>query len=236
MIGSLARHTLSAATMFCAATFVVLAAGLAYLWISGRMNDEKAHQILGVVYGVDLAAIEAKYAPSQKPVESEQPAFDDVIEKRLEKSLDFDLRETSMDKALIELRTLEDDLRSQRERFDARLREFEKRISDLQQETLDEGLANVQLKLEAIQPKQAKDLILKMIAEPAGENDDSLDAAVTILKNMSVEKSRKIIAEFKTPEEVEQLHKILGRIRLGQPISDMLSEVRQETGPQRSQQ
>jgi hypothetical protein len=194
------------------------------------MNREKTDQILAVVYGVDLAAIEAKYAPAQKPLESEQPSFDDLIEKRLEKSLDFDLRETSMDKALIELRTLEDDLRSQRERFDARLREFEKRVSDLQQDTLDEGLANVQLKLEAVQPKQAKDLIMKMIAEPAGENDNSLDAAVTILKNMSVEKSRKIIAEFKTPEEVEKLHEILGRIRLGQPISDMLSEARRNAG------
>jgi hypothetical protein len=197
---------------------------MAWLWMSGKLNEEKTHQILAIVYGVDLEAIEAKYAPGKKPTESEQPSFDDVIAKRLEKSMDLDLRETAFDKAILELRTLEADLREQRDRFDARLREFEVRIAELRQETLNEGLANLQLKLEAIQPKQSKDLIMKMIDEPTDENDDSLDAAVTILKNMSTEKSRKIIAEFKSPEEIERLHEILSRIRLGRPATDILSE------------
>jgi hypothetical protein len=228
MIGSLVRHTLAAGVMFCGASFVVLSSGLAWLWTSGRLNEEKSHQILAIVYGVDLEALEAKYAPARRPAESEQPSFDDLIAQRLEKSMDLDLRETAFDKALLELRSLEADLRSQRDRFDARLREFEVRIAELRQETLNEGLANLQLKLEAIQPKQAKDLIMKMIEEPADENDDSLDAAVTILKNMSVEKSRKIIAEFETPEEIERLHEILGRIRLGRPAADILTEAQRE--------
>jgi hypothetical protein len=224
MIGSLVRHTLAAGVMFCAASFAVGSGGLAWLWTSGRLNDEKAHEILAIVYGVDLEAIEAKYAPARKPAESEQPSFDDLINKRLERSMDLDLRETAFDKALLELRSLEAELRLQRERFDARLREFEVRIGELRQETLNEGLANLQLKLEAIQPKQAKDLIMKMIEEPADENDNSLDAAVTMLKNMPVEKSRKIIAEFKSPEEIEQLHEILSRIRRALPATEILSE------------
>ena len=227
-MGSLIRHTLAAGVMIAAATFVAEAVGLAYLWTSGKLNDEKAFQILAIVYSVDLPAIEAKYAPRQSPLESAQPAFDDVIEKRLEKSLDLDLRATAFDKALMELRALEAELRAQRERFDSRRREFEVRIDQLQREALDEGMANVQLKLEAIQPAQAKDLLMKMIEEPADENDDGFDVAVTILKNMSVDKSRRIIAEFETPEEVQRLHEILLRIRRGEPAAEMLSGAQKE--------
>ncbi len=228
MIASVVRHALGAGVMFCAASFCAAATGLGYLWISGRLNEEKSFQILAIVYGVDLPALEAKYAPTNKPLESEQAAFESVLEKRLERSLDLDLRETSFDKALLELRALEGELRAQRERFDARRKEFEVRIDQLRKETLDEGMANVQLKLEAIQAKQAKDLLMKMIAEPADENGDPYSAAVTILKNMPVEKSRKIIAEFKTPEEVDRLHEILLRIRLGKPAADILSEAEKE--------
>src|SRR5688500_9556694 len=171
MIGSLVRHTVIAGVMFCAASFVAEAGGLVYLWTSGKLNREKLFEIVALVHGVDLDALEAEHAPAHKPLESEQVAFDDVIEKRLEKSLDLDLRETAFDKALIDLRTLETDLRSQHERFDTRRREFEVRIEQLRRETLDEGLANVQLKLESIQPKQAKDLLMKMMAEPGDEND-----------------------------------------------------------------
>jgi hypothetical protein len=224
MIAAAVRHTLAAGVMICAASFVVAGGGLAWLWLSGRLNDEKSHQILAIVYGVDLQALEAKHAPQRKPLESEQPSFHDVINRRLEKSIDLDLRETAFDKALLELRALEADLRAQRERFDARLREFEVRIAEFRSETLNDGLTNLQLKLEAIQPKQAKDLFMKMIEEPADENDDSLNAAVTILKNMPVEKSRKIIAEFKSPQEIEQLHEILSRIRQGRPAADILTE------------
>lgn len=228
MTGSLARQALAAGVMIAAATFFAQAIGFAYLWGSGRLNREKAFEILAIVHGVDLPAIEAKYDPKNSPLESEQVAFESVMEKRLEKSLDLDLRATSFDKALIELRALETDLRAQRERFDSRRREFEVRIDQLQKEALDEGMANVQLKLEAIQPAQAKELLMKMIDEPADESDDAFDAAVTLLKNMSVEKSRKIIAEFETPEEVQRLHEILLRIRLGKPAADMLSEAKQE--------
>ncbi len=229
-MGALVRHTMAAGVMFCAASFAVQNAGLAYLWFSGKVNEEKLFQIVAIVHGVDLDALEAQYAAAPKPPESEQPSFDQVIEKRLEKSLDLDLRETAFDKALIELRTLEGELRAHRDRFDARRREFEIRIEQLQRETLDEGLANVQLKLEAIQPKQAKDLIMKMIDEPMSENDDSLDAAVTILKNMAVEKSRKIIAEFRSPDEIKRLHEILYRIRQGKPASDILANAKQDLG------
>ncbi len=228
MIAGLVKHTAAAGIMFCAASFAAQVMGLAYLWTTGKLNEEKLDQMLAVVHGVDLHALEAQYGPSQKPIESEQPSFEELVEQRFAKSLDFDLRETAIDKALIELHSLETDLRAQRDRFDARRREFEVRIDQLRQETLDEGLTNVQLKLEAIQPKQAKDLLIKMIADASVENDGAWDAAVTMLKNMPVEKSRKIIAEFKTADEIEKLHELLRRIRLGEPATDLLTEARDE--------
>lgn len=235
MIAGLLRHTAAAGIMFCAASFMAQAAGVLYWWSTGKLNEEKLYQILAVIHGVDLHALEAQYTSNQSPIESEQPSLEELLEQRFAKSLDLSLRETAFDKALAELHALETELRSQRERFDARRREFETRVEQLRQAALEEGLVNVQLKLEAIQPKQAKDLLLKMIGDATKENDDAWDAAVTMLKNMPVEKSRKIMAEFKTADEVDKLHELLRRIRLGKPTTDLLAETENARGQEQNE-
>jgi hypothetical protein len=45
---------------------------------------------------------------------------------------------------------------------------------------------------------------------------------------MPLDKRKKILAEFKTPEEVEQLHEVLRVVRLGGSDTELLQETRSQ--------
>jgi hypothetical protein len=69
-----------------------------------------------------------------------------------------------------------------------------------------------------MKPKQAKEQIQKMLAER------ELKQAVTLLSAMPIEKRTKIITEFKTEEESEQLAEMLRLIRAGEPEVTLVDE------------
>jgi hypothetical protein len=86
-------------------------------------------------------------------------------------------------------------------------------------------------------PKQAKDQILKMLDEPSTVADDPMQDVVTVLKSMADDKRKKLLGEFKTPEEADRLAEILREVRLGLPDSDVIRDTRnqlqQQLNPQR---
>ena len=51
-------------------------------------------------------------------------------------------------------------------------------------------------------------------------NRKEYDAVVTLMIAMPTQKKTKIVAEFKTPSETEQLDDILRRMRNGQPMTE----------------
>ena len=79
----------------------------------------------------------------------------------------------------------------------------------------DAALLEVQRTLEAIAPKQAKEQLLRMLAEAKTPADQPMEDVLRILKAMPLDKRKKILAEFKTPEEIEKLADVLREIRLG---------------------
>jgi hypothetical protein len=95
----------------------------------------------------------------------------------------------------------------------------------------------LQRTLEAIQPKQAKDQIMKMLEEYPTEFDQPLQDVVTIMKAMPLDKRRKILGEFKSEPEIEKLAVILREIRLGTPDTELIrgtrSQLQQQLNPQR---
>jgi hypothetical protein len=85
-----------------------------------------------------------------------------------------------------------------------------------------QSLREVQLTLESLKPKQAKEQIIRMI-----EAADMADV-VNIMKQMSLDKRRKILAEFESEPEQEPLFQILTNIRQGEPLVSRVSQVRSE--------
>jgi hypothetical protein len=222
------------------ALFVALAIGTvislavigAMLWWKGALTDERLFAMLAALHGIkpspppSLTALDA---------DAEQPSFNQILHSRMRASLDLDLRESAIDKSLGDLRTIETALQSESKRLDTWKQSFDERLARLQTAATEVSLLEVQRTLEAIQPKQAKEQIMKMLQEPKTDYDDPMEDIVRILKAMPLDKRKKILAEFKTPEEVEKLAEILRVVRLGgsdtQLLQDTRRQLQQQTSP-----
>ena len=67
--------------------------------------------------------------------------------------------------------------------------------------------------LEILQPRQSKELVLRMLRdEGVDAQDDVVADVVTIIKGMTQDKLKKLLGEFKTNAEQAELHRILVEI------------------------
>ncbi|HTN74856.1 MAG TPA: hypothetical protein VL096_06400 [Pirellulaceae bacterium] len=227
MIGKLLGAIPSALLYFCLATVLVQVGAIGVLSAQGLLTQEKIFQCLAAFYGVNLHEIEEKANAANAPPPDEQPAFEEVIKKRALASRDLVLREAAIDKALVDVRALTAQLKTERERYDQLKQQFDARLAQLEQVFTDTSLQEVQRTLEVMQPKQAKDQILRMLEEVTEAEKEKVNRdVVTMLKAMPLDKRKKIVSEFKTPEEAEKLHDILKQIREGVPDTTLIRETR----------
>jgi hypothetical protein len=219
---------------FSIGTVISLAVVLGMLWWKGALADERVLGMLAALQGI-------KPAPPQQKAKaidahSEQPSLDQIMQARLRSSLDLDLRESAIDKSQGDLRTLEEQIKTESRRLDNWKTSFDQRVAALQTAATDAALLELQRTLEAMQPKQAKDQIMKMLQDPATATDKPMDDVVTIMKAMPLDKRRKILGAFTTPEEVEKLHAVLQEIRRGTPETDLLEDTRRQLQQQQNPQ
>jgi hypothetical protein len=210
---------------FAIGTVISLTVIGAMLWWKGVLSDERLYGMLAALQGIKPPP---PPSVSALDTDSEQPSFNQILHARMRASLDLALRENAIDKSLGDLRTIETALQSESKRLDAWKQSFDKRLADLQTAATDSSLREVQQTLEAIQPKQAKEQLIKMLAEPKTPVDDPMEDIVRILKAMPLDKRKKILAEFKTPEEVEKFAEILRVIRLGGSDTELLQDTRRQ--------
>jgi hypothetical protein len=220
---------------FSIGTSISLVVLLAMLWWKGVLADERVLGMLAALQGIkSTPPLETTAVVN---TEAEQPSLDQIRNTRLRASLDLDLRESAIDKSLGDLRTLETALKTESTRLDGWKKSFDERLARLQTAATDTSLLEVQRTLEAIQPKQAKEQILLMLKEPKTGADDPMQDIVTIFKAMPLDKRKKILAEFKSDEEIKKLAEILQEIRLGEPdaglLRDARSQLQQPSGTQR---
>jgi len=105
---------------------------------------------------------------------------------------------------------------------------FDQRLASLQSAATENSLREVQQTLEAIPSKQSKDQVMKMLADPKTPQNNPIEDVVRILKAMPLDKRKKILQEFKSPEEIEKLHEILRVIRVGGTDTELLQETRKQ--------
>jgi hypothetical protein len=211
----------------CVATVVVQAGALSVMSAQGMLTREKFYQCLAALYGVNLREIEEEALSAAKPPPPEQPAFEEIIRQRALAARDLDLRETAIDKALTDVRALTAQLKTERERYDQLKQQFDARLAALEQVFADTALQEVQRTLEAINPKQAKDQILRMLDEATPDEKEAVTRdVITMFKAMPIDKRKKIVGEFKTEEEAEKLHEILKDVREGIPDLSLIRSTR----------
>jgi hypothetical protein len=218
----------AAVVAFCVATVVSLGVLGGMLWMKGALSGDRYLNILAAVYGIEQEGA-AKSTTTAIDKNPEQPSLEAVLERRALVSLDMDLRESALDKSLQDLRHLEAKMKTERERLDLWKQSFDNRIAALESGRTDQAIVELQQTIEAMQPKQAKEQILQILDTPPRSADDQpLHDVVNLLKNMPLDKRKKILAEFKAPEETEKLSEILREIRLGMPESELLRETRKQ--------
>jgi hypothetical protein len=202
---------------------VLVIAGM--LWGKGVLTDERLLGMFAALQGIKTSPPPASAA---RETDAEQASIEQVLSSRMKASLDLDLRESAIDKALGDLRTIETSLQLETKRLDNWKQSFDKRLADLQNAAADSSLREVQQTLETIKPQQAKEQLVKMLEDPKSPTDDPMEAIVRILKAMPLDKRKKILEQFKTPEDNKILAEILRVIRLGGSDSELLRDTRSQ--------
>ena len=225
------------AVAFCIGTTISLVVMAGMLWFKGALGRDRLMALVAALNGIETRREAAPVAGAEK-ANGEQVSFDEVMKRRLLASLDLDLRESAVDKSLGDLRNLESQIKSENLRLDQWKVSFDKRLQELETKAADTALLEIQQTLEVMNPKQAKDQIVRVLEEPPlNDTDQPLHDVVTILKTMPLDKRKKILTEFKTPKEIETLAVILREIRLGMPDAELIRDTRgqlqEQLNPQR---
>ena len=214
---------LSAAfTYFCVATVIALVAAAAALSFKGALDRGRLYRVLAALHGIDLVTVQQQLTAREAEVDNEQPSHEDRFQQLALKNLDLDLREDAIRNAWSDMNNLQAALAVERARFDELKDAYAVKLQQLADEEQATSLKEVQRTLEAIKPAQAKEQILKML------DDDAMDDVVTILKNMPIDKRKRIIAEFEQATEVEALYEILKNVRLGEPITSQIRDTQEK--------
>jgi hypothetical protein len=207
-------------------TFVSLVILLVMLWWKGALGDERILGMLTALQGIQPTP--PKPVAGQLDPDAEQPSLQQLLQARLRSSLDLDLRESAVDKTLGDLRSMESQLQTETKRLDAWKKDFDARLAKLETAATDTALLQLQQTLQTIDPKQAKEQVMKMLEDPVTGTDDPMHDVVTIFKAMPLEKQKKIFQQFKSPEEVKTMAEVLRQIRLGTPDSELLRNTRSQ--------
>ena len=211
---------------FCVATIIAQATAVGALWAKGALDRGRMYRVLAALQGMDVVTMQAQLVSPKKATETEQPSFAARVEAQDLKSLDFDLRESSIDNGRNDLLALQKELNDAQAAFDGAKKAYDTVLKEMADEKATTSMKELQRTIEAMQPAQAKAQLLKML------EDEAMDDVVTIVTNMPVDKRKKIVAEFKDGTDADQLYEILKNIRQGEPIASIIQDARNSLKPE----
>jgi hypothetical protein len=224
MIGKLWRGTSWLLVQVCVATIIAQAILMAYCGRAWQLNRVKLIQMLAIAQGVDLAALREQAGGSQELPPQEQASYNQVLETRAVKSRNLELREQALRSGLQQVQSEQDKFAEAKRQFLATQEKFGRELAALEKGAAATGREDARRTLEAMKPKQAKELLVQMLERK------EMDEAVVLLAGMTESRRAKIAAEFKSPNEVEQLGELLRRIRQGTPLAGMAESTEKQMG------
>ncbi len=224
MIRRLLRAATSGILYFCLATViaeVVLAVQFCVRW---KIDRAKAIQMLAIAQGVDIFALREKAQRDKDQIPPDQISFEEILEARAAKDLNLQLREQALVDSLSEVRNQQQQLSQAEQRYAQQRAQYDEQLALLQQGAQATGREEARRILEAVKPKQAKELLTEML------DKDELAAVVMLLREMPDNKRAKIVGEFETPEEIEKIDEVLRQIREGVPEARVADNARKQLG------
>lgn len=215
MMGKLIKGLAAFAAYFALGTVLAEAAGLYMFWSQGKLAPDRVWKALAALEGVELPDTNAA-----QPEAPPQPTLEDVAAARAIKLRQLEQREMSLAEGLQLMREERDRLSEQAADIARQQQAFAAQLATVHDTALETGRENARLILENIKPKQAKELLVKML------DDGELDEVVMLVSQMPQSKRAKIAGEFKSEEEQTRLNEIMRRIREGTPDAPLVDEAR----------
>ena len=211
MIARLLGAGIAIAVYFGAATLMAEVILGGYLWVTWKMDRGRAIQMLAIAQGIDLFATARSHGLDEDEAGPEQPSLEQLIAARTAKDLDITIREQALQNGSDQLASLERQLAERQDAFKQIKGTYQTQLQELMEGERVAGRDKNRLILESIKASQAKEQLSLMLEK------DELDEVVLLLVDMASQPQKKILAEFKTPEDQEKLGEILGMIREGRP-------------------
>jgi len=197
---------------------IFLGAYLAFAW---KIDRSKINQMIAAAQGYDFYRMEdEKRRDLIDKIQREK--YDEVLQLRAERLLQGDMDRARggvlEDSILVQIRRSED----RKKQFEEVVRNFEKRIADLENERRSTGFTELVANISLLSPANAKIQIMKMI------DDKRENQVVNILNAMEEGPRKKLLNVMKEEEEVEKLADILRRIADGEPDAKIIQDTRDE--------
>lgn len=212
-MGKILRMLGAALAYFALGTILAEAVGLYLFWSQGKLAPERLWKALAALEGIELPDADAP-----KPEPPPQPTLEDVAAARAVKLRQIEQRELALAEGLQLLREERDRLSAQAADVARQQQAFAAELEELHNAALESGRENARLILENIKPKQAKELLVRML------DDGELDDVVMLVAQMPQTKRAKIAGEFKTDAEQAQLNEIMRKIREGAPDAPLAEQ------------
>jgi len=210
---------------FCVATVLAQVAALGGLAAKGALDRGRLLRVMAALHGLDLVTMQAQLVAPEKSEDTEQQSIADRLVTQDLKNLDLDLRQSSVEKGRSDLLAMQSELATKIADIDETRKAYDQRLKELAEESQTESQQDVQRTIEAMQPEQAKTQLLKMI------DDKLMEDVVTIIKTMSADKRKKLVATFKDGADEEQLYKIIKSIRDGDPLASTIKDAQDDLAP-----
>ncbi|MBX7072849.1 MAG: hypothetical protein K1X71_06835 [Pirellulales bacterium] len=197
------------ATVLAAITLVVIG------FSTGTLNEAKLARLRAVLVGTEAQA------PKARPDEAkETPSYEELLERRSVKFRELELREEVVRQNVSILTRERLDVTARRDELTRIQQAFQAELAQMADAALVAGEENVRLTFERMRPPQARQQLLLMLEQGELEN------VVAMLAAMPIERRAKIVAEFKSPEDLPRLNEILEVMGQGDPVARMVDETR----------
>jgi hypothetical protein len=224
MIGKLLGMLMTFIAAVCVATVISAAVLVFYYAQSWKVTKERAGQAIAILQGTSPEALLPPPPPKKKD-DAEQPGFEKLLAEHDLERLKADQREVMIRALIRQFQDQLDTVEVERKRVQSVSDDLQQKLDEIKTSANDAGMATVQETMEKLKPKQAKELIVQRL------DKGDVDVVAKMLTAMSDGKRAKIIAEFKTPTEMDKIGAVLNRIRQGQPAADLADETEKKLQP-----
>jgi flagellar motility protein MotE (MotC chaperone) len=200
----------SALAVFCVATFLAVSGFVGFLLGSGRLDRQKIELIAAVLRGEPITA--PPQSTSQPTAEGQLQTGHTVPAGRQREDLRYHLICRAQEDLKAQKRLLDQAMQhllSEQDQFARQKEQWQQQQQRLTSQVKEAGTEREVEVVAGLAPKLAKEHIIRLW------NRNKADA-VALVMQLDVNKTRRILAQMKTPEEQKIMSELLEQLRLAQ--------------------